>query len=76
MRFSFMILNLSLMDTLLKFMYDITAVRLVDIDAPIVPLFWGGGKADDVRNGSREVVKMIPRNYNDRLRFKVKALKP
>ena len=75
MRFSFMILNLSLMDTLLKFMYDITAVRLVDIDAPIVPLFWGG-KADDVRNGSREVVKMIPRNYNDRLRFKVKALKP
>ena len=63
------------MDTLLKFMYDITAVRLVDIDAPIVPLFWGG-EADDVRNGSREVVKMIPRNYNDRLRFKVKALKP
>ena len=43
MRFSFMILNLSLMDTLLKFMYDITAVRLVDRDAPIVPLFWGGG---------------------------------
>ena len=44
MRFSFMILNLSLMDTLLKFMYDITPVRLVDIDAPIVPLFWGGGR--------------------------------